>query len=40
MIDWQTPAALGVVLLTLVIFLSSGRKKKACGGKCDCPVKK
>ncbi|MEN8772821.1 MAG: LPXTG cell wall anchor domain-containing protein [Akkermansiaceae bacterium] len=34
--DWQTPAALGVVALTVLLFLVK-RKKKPCGGNCACP---
>lgn len=38
--DWQTPAALGVVLLTILLFLTKGKKKKGCGGDCGCAKKK
>lgn len=34
--DWQTPAALAVVGLTLILFFLK-RKKGSCGGSCACP---
>jgi hypothetical protein len=40
MTDWQTPAALVVVLITIVIFvvkIHSG--KRSCGSNCSCPTK-
>ena len=38
-LDWQTIAALGIVLITLVIFairMASGKKKSGCGKDCGC----
>ena len=37
--DWQTPAALGVVILTLVLFFVNRKKKSCGGGSCNCPKK-
>ncbi|MEJ6581511.1 MAG: hypothetical protein QNL68_17130 [Akkermansiaceae bacterium] len=34
--DWQTPAALAVVGLTVILFFFN-RKKKSCGSNCACP---
>lgn len=41
--DWQTPAAIGVVVVTMVVFVArfigvrAGKKSgNACGGGCDC----
>lgn len=38
--DWQTPAALAVVLTTAGIFAYRllTRKKTGCGGGCACPA--
>ena len=43
--NWQTPAAIAVVALTLLIFaVQIARRKKrgggGCGGGCDCPASK
>ncbi|MFT5411185.1 MAG: hypothetical protein ACI8XO_003966 [Verrucomicrobiales bacterium] len=41
--DWQTPAALAVVALTLILFafriVRQRKNKGGCGGGCDCPAK-
>ncbi|MDA7536627.1 hypothetical protein N9F48_00130 [Akkermansiaceae bacterium] len=34
--DWQTPAAIGVVLLALFLLIRGARKKNNCGGSCGC----
>jgi hypothetical protein len=37
--DWQTIAAAGIVIITLVIFavrLTRPKKKSGCGSGCDC----
>jgi|GEM_PF-2155569 len=36
MIDWQTPAAIGVVLLALIFLIKTAVSKKGCGSGCDC----
>lgn len=36
--DWQTPAALAVVALTVLLFLFK-KKKTSCGSDCSCPTK-
>ena len=35
--DWQTPAALGVVALTILLFLAKKKSSKSCGSDCACP---
>lgn len=35
--DWQTPAALGVVALTLILFFVKRKKSSCGGGSCACP---
>ncbi len=42
--NWQTPAALAVVAITVALFVVRWvRRRKGngrgCGGGCDCPVK-
>ncbi len=39
MTDWQSPAAITVVLLTVITFIARLRRgKKSCGsGSCACP---
>lgn len=40
--DWQTTIAIGIVALTLTIFLvrlARPRKKRGCGHGCDCGKK-
>ena len=40
MTDWQTPAALATVALTVILFFVK-LKKKSCGeGSCACPKTK
>lgn len=40
--DWQSYTALGIVGLTLAVFvirIVRPRKKRDCGGSCACPKK-
>ncbi len=40
--DWQTYTALGIVAITLVVFLvrlTRPKKKRGCGHGCDCGKK-
>jgi hypothetical protein len=36
--NWQTPAALAVVVLTVFLFVFK-KRKSSCGGNCSCPSK-
>ncbi len=36
--NWQTPVALAIVGLTIVLFFVR-RKKNSCGGNCGCTAK-
>lgn len=39
--DWQTPAALTVVALTILLFFLNRKKKSSCGSEsCACPKTK
>jgi hypothetical protein len=34
--NWQTPAAIGIVFIALFFLVRGSAKKKGCGGSCDC----
>ena len=35
--DWQTPAALTVVILTIILFVAKKKSSKSCGSDYKCP---